>query len=33
MIQLEEKAKNQGRTVNDLIWQEAVWTAEREMME
>jgi hypothetical protein len=33
MIQLKEKAKKQGRTVNDLIWQEAVWTAEREMME
>lgn len=33
MIQLKEKAKKQGRTVDDLIWQEAKWTAEREMME
>ena len=33
MIQIKEKAKKQGRTVDDLIWQEAKWTAEREMME
>jgi hypothetical protein len=33
MIQIEEKAKKQGRTVDDLIWQEAKWSAEREMQE
>jgi len=33
MLQLREKAKKQGRTVDDLLWQEAKWTAEREMFE
>jgi Dolichyl-phosphate-mannose-protein mannosyltransferase len=33
MIQIKEKARKQGRTIDDLIWQEAKWTAEREMME
>jgi hypothetical protein len=33
MLQINDKAKKQGRTVDDLIWQEAKWTAEREKME
>jgi len=33
MLQLKEKARKQGRTVDDLLWQEAKWTAEREMFE
>jgi hypothetical protein len=33
MRQMAEKAKAQNRTIEDLIWQEAKWTAEREMME
>jgi hypothetical protein len=33
MIQIEKKAKEQGRTVQDQIWYEAKWTAEQEMME
>jgi hypothetical protein len=33
MIQIRGKAKEQGRTVDDLIWQEARWMAEREMLE
>ena len=33
MIQIKEKAKKERRSVDDLIWQEANWAAEREMME
>jgi hypothetical protein len=33
MIQIQEKAKKQGESVDDLIWLEAKFTAEREMME
>jgi hypothetical protein len=33
MIQVRKKAKEQRRTEQDQIWQEAKWTAEQEMME
>jgi hypothetical protein len=33
MIQIKEKAKQQNKNFEDLIWQEAKWSAEREMME
>jgi len=33
MIQIQEKAKKQGESVDDMIWLEAKFTAEREMME
>ena len=33
MIQIREKAKIQGRTFEDQVWQEAKWSAEREMLE
>jgi hypothetical protein len=33
MIQVREKAMKQGETVDDMIWLEAKFTAEREMME
>jgi hypothetical protein len=32
-IKIKEKAERQGRTVEDQIWQEAKWIAEREMQE
>jgi hypothetical protein len=33
MLQLKEKAEARGRTLEDQIWQEANWIAEREMLE
>ena len=33
LIQVQKKAKDQGRTPEDQIWQEAKWIAEREMLE
>ncbi|MEI6901366.1 MAG: hypothetical protein WCL00_15930, partial [Bacteroidota bacterium] len=31
--QIQQKAKLQGRTYEDQVWQEAKWFAEKEMLE